>query len=198
MSTSLRAAQRALTRARMLDAAHTNFADKGYESTSIDDIARDAGATRTTFYLHFDSKATAALALWQERIDVPTREFWAELGPVIAALGERADPSDSDWFSRVLEYWETRGPLIKALIEARIVDPVMSSQMASTRAEVASIIAAALAPHSRFSDEELLVRAVAAFDLQAQLFMDWITDAIPHRKHIVISVLRDAWTALLV
>jgi AcrR family transcriptional regulator len=55
--TSLREAQKALTRTRMLDAAAELIAAQGYAATSIEEIATAAGATRATFYLHFASKS---------------------------------------------------------------------------------------------------------------------------------------------
>jgi len=54
--TALAARRRAETRARILDAAATAFADAGYHNTSVDDIIGRAGVARGTFYLYFESK----------------------------------------------------------------------------------------------------------------------------------------------
>ena len=54
---SLRAAQKQMTYELFLAKALELFGTKGYAATTIDDIATAAGATRTTFYLHFSSKA---------------------------------------------------------------------------------------------------------------------------------------------
>src|SRR6516162_3083304 len=54
--TSLRAAQKALTRTRLLDAATSAFESRGYVDVTVDDIVHDAGVSRGTFYSHFPSK----------------------------------------------------------------------------------------------------------------------------------------------
>lgn len=42
----------------ILDAATEHFLSRGYERTSMDDVARAAGVSKQTIYLHFDSKAS--------------------------------------------------------------------------------------------------------------------------------------------
>jgi AcrR family transcriptional regulator len=54
---------KALTRARLLESAHALFALRGYEGTSIDEIAADAGYTRGAFYSNFASKQEIMQAL---------------------------------------------------------------------------------------------------------------------------------------
>jgi AcrR family transcriptional regulator len=45
------------TRERILEAALTLFAEKGYEATSMRQIAEQLGITKAALYYHFDSKA---------------------------------------------------------------------------------------------------------------------------------------------
>jgi len=59
------------TRERILDAALTLFADRGYEATSMREIAEQLGITKPALYYHFDSKADivrAMLADTEERV----------------------------------------------------------------------------------------------------------------------------------
>lgn len=44
-------------RERLLVVARQIFAERGYEATTMDDIAREAGFTKPILYQHFDSKA---------------------------------------------------------------------------------------------------------------------------------------------
>jgi AcrR family transcriptional regulator len=44
------------TRAQLLTAAATVFAEKGYEGSSVGDVATEAGYTKGAVYAHFDSK----------------------------------------------------------------------------------------------------------------------------------------------
>jgi AcrR family transcriptional regulator len=61
------------TRTRILDAALEQFAKKGYNEASIDDICTEAGISKGAFYHHFPSKKDAFLMLlneWLQIIDV--------------------------------------------------------------------------------------------------------------------------------
>jgi AcrR family transcriptional regulator len=44
---------------KMLEAAMTVFSTKGYASSSVEDIIKEAAVARGTFYLYFESKRTA-------------------------------------------------------------------------------------------------------------------------------------------
>lgn len=59
----IREAQKELTRRRILDAAQSLFYHRHYNTTTMDDIAKAAGATRSTLYLHFKDKAEIAAEL---------------------------------------------------------------------------------------------------------------------------------------
>ena len=59
---------------QLLDAALTLFGERGYQGTSIEDIARAAGVTRPIIYSHFGSKDGAYLAcLRRARNDLEVR-----------------------------------------------------------------------------------------------------------------------------
>jgi AcrR family transcriptional regulator len=51
------------TRERILDAALTLFAEKGYEATSMREISEQLGMTKAALYYHFDSKADIVRAM---------------------------------------------------------------------------------------------------------------------------------------
>src|SRR5262249_33096427 len=53
---NMRDQQRIFTRARLVEAAVKRFGEVGYPSTTIEEIVAEAGASRATFYLHFNSK----------------------------------------------------------------------------------------------------------------------------------------------
>jgi AcrR family transcriptional regulator len=53
-------------RARILDAAAEAFMRAGYASATIDDIAREVGATKGLIYYHFRSKFDIVLAVYEE------------------------------------------------------------------------------------------------------------------------------------
>lgn len=57
--------QRESRRAALLQVARQIFSQKGYHSTSIDDLIESAGVARGTFYLYFESKR----AIFEELLD---------------------------------------------------------------------------------------------------------------------------------
>ncbi len=83
------------TRQRILDVATALFIDKGYEGTSLREVAERVGVTKAALYYHFASKAEIVAALLEPFEDIqrewvsgipeaPTDEQWAEaLGGVI-------------------------------------------------------------------------------------------------------------------
>lgn len=63
------------TRARILTSSEALFAERGYEHTSVDDIAEQAGIAKRTVYLHFSSKAAILLAYFDDWLDAFTDLF---------------------------------------------------------------------------------------------------------------------------
>lgn len=80
--------RRAATRAAILFAARTVFADASYVDAKIEDIIRAAGVSRATFYAHFDSKLELAVAIYDEIVPQTTALF-ARL-PAVATHDARA------------------------------------------------------------------------------------------------------------
>ena len=59
---------RALTRAKLLNAALELFAGRGYAATSVDAIAEAAGVSAGLLYHHFDSKAAVLNAIFEQSL----------------------------------------------------------------------------------------------------------------------------------
>ena len=57
--------RKASSRENLLSAAITLFCREGYAAVGIEEIAREAGVSRVTFYRHFPTKAAVALELFQ-------------------------------------------------------------------------------------------------------------------------------------
>ena len=78
------------TRERILDAALTLFAEKGYDATSMREIAEQLGITKAALYYHFDSKADivrAMLADTERRVS--ELAAWARERPWSPDLGRQ-------------------------------------------------------------------------------------------------------------
>src|SRR5918998_5332565 len=75
------------TRGRILEAALELFADRGYEATTMRDVAREAGASMGLAYRYFASKEEFALALYMRLAE--ESEEWARDGLVGGTVAER-------------------------------------------------------------------------------------------------------------
>ena len=76
---------RALTRARLVEAASEVFAERGFYGASVEEIAERAGFSRGAFYSNFESKDELFLAVLDAHIE-------SEMGSMAQALG--GDPSE--------------------------------------------------------------------------------------------------------
>lgn len=56
------------TKAKIKQAAFKLFAQKGYSGTSVDEIMKEAGYTKATFYVHFEAKESVFLQIMHERM----------------------------------------------------------------------------------------------------------------------------------
>ena len=86
-----------LTRDRILDAALALFAEKGYDATSMREIAEQLGMTKAALYYHFEGKDAIVLALLAD-IEEQVEELvsWA-----------REQPVDEQLRRAVLDRWAT-------------------------------------------------------------------------------------------
>ena len=87
MSTSATARMpRAQRRNQLLELATQVFTEKGYQATSMDDIAAAAGVTKPVLYQHFSSKQS----LYIEVLDIIAESMLEEVG-----LADRADRAEN-------------------------------------------------------------------------------------------------------
>jgi AcrR family transcriptional regulator len=121
---SLRAAQKALTRSRIVDAARAVFEREGYGGTSIGLIANAAAINRATFYLHFSGKADVFRAVFaHDRLR--TDEYWRELNAALLA-GTRA--AVEAWLEGITQWYLDNALLMRAMHEAMAADQESSRE----------------------------------------------------------------------
>jgi AcrR family transcriptional regulator len=104
------------TRERILEAALRLFADKGYEATTMRDVAREAGASLGLAYRYFASKEEFALALYMRLAE--DSEEWARNGLIGGTIAERFEGAMVVKLDQVFPH---RGPL--AALLSRALDP---------------------------------------------------------------------------
>lgn len=96
------ATRRARTRAKLLDASLQVIRQKGYAATTVDDICREAGVTKGSFFHHFETKQDLAIAAA------------AHFGEMAAGLFGSAPFQDlEDPLERVLGYIDFRTQILR-------------------------------------------------------------------------------------
>ncbi|MCW2538316.1 MAG: regulatory protein TetR [Frankiales bacterium] len=141
----IRAAQRELTRSRFVDAAVAVFAERGYPRTTVDEICERAGATRTTFYLHFKAKSDLLLEL----MDRGEGHFHA----VYRDLSDVAHDPTLDgvrrWLSTAMQEWKVVADLSRPILEAAVIEPEVGEILRKRNASQVDELAAALRQGAR-------------------------------------------------
>lgn len=121
---SLREAQKALTRSRIIDAARVVFEQQGYAGASIGLITNEASINRATFYLHFPDKA----AVFREVVALDrmhTDEYWRQLNTALVA-GTRE--SMDRWILRLTHWARDNASLMPSKHEAMASDPEFAKE----------------------------------------------------------------------
>ena len=105
-----------------MEVAQQLFAAQGYPETTVDDIARAAGASRATFYLHFKSKAE----LMGSAIDAMAPmavETYHVLDEQLADDGPQLPGWLRGWLAEWLERWTDGAQASHATLQATMLEP---------------------------------------------------------------------------
>lgn len=174
---------RGTSREQLLDAAAAVFAERGYQSASVEAIAAAAGVTKGALYWNFDSKADLFFSLVEERIDQRLRSLAIAADAIageetVTPLVSREVSSLTDEERQLHllthEYWA---------LAAR--DPELGKRLAERQRALRELIARSLIAHHEATCVPLmhdpLELATAVLALGLGLGMDRIIDpdAIP-------------------
>jgi AcrR family transcriptional regulator len=140
---SLRDEQKALTRRRLLDAAQAVFAKRGFHGASVEEIAREAGATTGALYSNFAGKADLFLELFEESSTTDVREY-SEIFAAGTTLEEQARGGADRWM-RILRERPDYFPLFIEFWAYAIREPSVrerfASRLAAFRLTMARLVA---------------------------------------------------------
>jgi AcrR family transcriptional regulator len=189
----LREEQKLLTRRLLLEAAKKVFAQRGYGAATVDDVARAAGASRATFYLHFASKAEVMGEIFRSLVP-EMREYWRSLD---RSLGSREVLRD--WFGEAVDWWDKNKDLVPMLHEAAASDrAIAADQLAGMRSvseEMTAYFAAIRSSAKRAEARikiELLISQLDAFCTK------WIVQkTLEADRETVLDLLTEIWGQML-
>ncbi len=106
------------TRARLLDAGITVFAERGFHAARVDDVVKKARASHGTFYLYFANKEELFQALATE----VASEMLALAEEFPALDGPHSSSSLRPWLERFAALYTRHAAVIRTWTEAEIVD----------------------------------------------------------------------------
>ena len=185
-------------RAGILDAALAVFSARGFHSSSIDDIAREAGISKALIYEHFESKQ----GLYADLLERNANELFERLASALAGVevdsGAARLATGLDAF---FSFVEERRDAWRILFRD-VVDPETSAVLGRMVEQVTAVVAALIAqdPGAKVRDEdnEQGIRVLAQMLVGAvQSVANWWAEH-PEvaREHAVEMVMDFAWVGL--
>lgn len=110
------------SRERLLGAAAEAFCRAGYFAVSVEDITKEAGFSRMTFYRHFSSKAALALELFRRNVE----QALPRLVSIAAAdFSDRA--TVERWIDSLFDADRRSGQLLRVFIQANAQEAEFTS-----------------------------------------------------------------------
>jgi AcrR family transcriptional regulator len=180
-------------RATIVEAAGRLFGERGYDATTLDDVAAAAGVTKPILYRHFASKRDLYLALLRRhRDDLPT---FADAIPPAGPPEERVRAVLDFW----LDYFESHSYAWRMLFRDRGGGPEVEAFRAEVHARARAVLAdligglsgGAIPRREREPLGELMSMGMASLVL-------WWLEGAGISREAVLDALTRAWTALLV
>jgi len=190
---SLRAAQKQMTYELFLTKALDLFGTKGYAATTIDDIATAAGSTRTTFYLHFSSKADVMSALLTKVDSILTAADDPSLTEVVAS-GSRT--LIRQWLDRKLTQWDEMKPYMTASYQAAH-EPDVAATTEQWFEGAVTDMTAGLDRADRLDPDRRRIRCVLAFGQLEHMSRRYFSVGWRTPREICLDELIDSWCHLL-
>ncbi|MGY0538920.1 TetR/AcrR family transcriptional regulator [Nocardioides sp. YJ-D4] len=196
-----RAAQRAMTRQLLLDAAMDRFVASGYAATTIDEIASAAGTTRVTFYAYFPSKSDVIKALIAERLEDELVQLRCPQGSSLGGLADAVAAGTREqigaWIRQAMSRWPEVRPIVMIARAAQAVDPDLSRIVDGWTDETIEDVSAGLDKADRFDADSRRLRGALAVGQLDFLFQRWADGSWGVEHDHVCELVTESWFQLL-
>lgn len=186
---ALRDGYKALTRDALVTAATEAFEQRGYVEVSVDDIARAAGTSRATFYLHFSGKAAV---LREVHVRLQQHEEFQQLLQHFSAIRQPTVPALHAWLDEYVDFYIKHRGLHRALHQAQAVEP----EFAQARLrEINGYIQLwrSLGFVDDPSSEDLRLGAMMMFALVSETLYLWLVDGFEADRARIVLALAEAF-----
>lgn len=191
MRPSIREAQKASTFEVLLQAAEELFAEQGYAATTIEQIASRAGASRATFYLHFEGKWQAAAALIERRLMPETVEYYQRLD----ALGVPDRDQLRAWLDDALGFYQRHRQDLTIYRQAVGIEPQLAALQPEYLGRCADAMSGFLERWGEDRREEARLRLSLLIIQLTDFVTDWVLGYWKTDRQVVLDVLLDLWAA---
>jgi AcrR family transcriptional regulator len=187
-------------RVAILESALAVFAERGYHSSSIDDIAREGGVSKALIYEHFASKQD----LYAELLEQHAGHLFSALAEAISEAGSSASARLAVGFDAFYGFVEDHRVAWRMLFR-EATDPEAVAVLDRITAEVTSFVAGVIAedPGSRRAGDDAGARE-QRIQVLAQLLVGavqslanwWAEHQELPRRRIVEMTMDFAWLGL--
>lgn len=187
---SLRERQKAQTREHLLDVAAQLIGERGYNDTTMDDIARAAGSSRATVYAYFATKddllRTLAIGMW-ESTEGLYRDF--------AALPEWSPEAIRGWLESVAAAWDRSIDRIRAVVLSQSRE--LGQDYLHYHRGYVRTLTGDDEKWGRFSTPEAEVRAHLLITQLETFLGNWYIRGWEVDRSVALDTLTDVWCATL-
>lgn len=191
----LRKAQKEMTRKLLLDKGLELFNTQGYAGTTVDDIANAVGTTRTTFYLHFPSKADLVRSLVDTADEMMTSIDDPNMTDVVASNDREVIKV---YLGHKFDQWADLKPYITATHQAAAVEPDIQDTIDAWFDHAIDALAEGLSKANRFDAESRRVRCALAFGELEFLSRRWMRLGWTVPREVALDTMVDSWCQLLI
>jgi AcrR family transcriptional regulator len=160
--------QKAETRARLRMAALTLFATEGYDATSASEIAKLAGVSDRTFFLHFPTKADAIMGIAEDRLLGLLVEKVVSCAPGGSDL-EVLEQSLIAWLESAGD-WNVLHERARLVMRAAALSPTVRGKFLDTNDAMLEAATTALAHRRKLKTPTMEIKVAATIMLR--LFQD--------------------------
>jgi AcrR family transcriptional regulator len=179
-ATNARALRGAATRALILEAAHAVLSERGYSSTSVDEIATRAGVSRPTFYAYFPDKLAVVSAL-SDNLEKEVLRGYQKL----AAMGPSPDRASLvNWVTKRVAETRKQSSYIRIFGQVSAAEPSFYGVARGHRVGVFAMLGEKIPAFRAAASDPKCVMAVRAHMLFDQLelvcsmiALDWDADS---------------------
>lgn len=188
---SIREEHKAATFDSLLDSAWELFIEQGYDRTTVEQITARARTSRATFYLHFEKKLSAVVALLEECIVPETLGYY----DVLESYGRPSREQLRAWLDSALDFYTRHSTELGVMESASQSEPELAAigfSVTERAAERLPTFLGSLGPDGRSEARTRVILLILQLSQFASL-------SARGRLHIdrdtALSVLVDLWAA---